>query len=59
MVDFKELGKETWDTSKVYKVEELWYYNETSGEWDGVVIGRTEFLTSRRMRKMLEAIKGD
>jgi len=58
MVDFEELGKETWDKTKAYRVEELWYFDDSIGEWDLIVLGRTEFLTSRKMRKMIEAVKG-
>lgn len=59
MVDFDEMGKETWDKTKVYRVETLKYWDETQNKWNGVIIGRTEFLTSRKTRKMIEAIKGD
>ncbi len=57
MVEFDELGKKTWKKNKVYKVEQLWYWNDVIGKWDSVVIGRTDFLTSRKMRKMIEAVK--
>lgn len=53
------IGKETWDKEKLWKVESLYYYDETARRWKGVTIGRTEFLSTEIMRKMIKEVKGD